>query len=123
MLPLEHASDPASPIAPAVPRKRRYSAAELEIPDSEGEDDEDYGWAEDDEEEMPPMPPQWQGSEDILVVREGEEESSEGEGDEEDGDGQESRDGEEIPSPDAGDTASGRWLGILEVGDSDEEEL
>lgn len=39
----------------------------MEIPDSEGEDDEDYGWAEEDEEDVPVMPPQWQGSEDILI--------------------------------------------------------
>ncbi len=40
--------------------------------DSEDEDDlegsdEDYGWAENDAEELPQPPPQWQGSEDILV--------------------------------------------------------
>jgi hypothetical protein len=39
-----------------------------EVPDSDAEDDEDYGWAEEDEEDMPGMPPQWQGSEDILVA-------------------------------------------------------
>jgi hypothetical protein len=50
-----------------LPQKRKLSATDLEIPDSEGEDDEDYGWAEEDEEDIPPMPPQWQGSEDILV--------------------------------------------------------
>jgi hypothetical protein len=47
--------------------KRKFDATDLEIPDSD-EDDEDYGWGEDDE--LPPPPPQWQGSEDILVVRE-----------------------------------------------------
>ncbi|KAJ8061886.1 hypothetical protein OCU04_009676 [Sclerotinia nivalis] len=47
-----------------APQKRKR--AESEIPDSDEEDDEDYGWAEEDEE-LPPMPPQWQGSEDILV--------------------------------------------------------
>lgn len=51
-----------------IPRKRKISATDLEIPDSEGEDDEDYGWAEDDEETVPELPPQWQGSEDILIA-------------------------------------------------------
>ncbi|KAF7914668.1 uncharacterized protein EAF01_001074 [Botrytis porri] len=59
---------PAPVVAlPAQKRKR----AEFEIPDSE--DDEDYGWAEEDEE-LPPMPPQWQGSEDILAPPQGDSE-------------------------------------------------
>ena len=58
-----------SPSLP-LPQKRKLATTEFEIPDSEGEDDEDYGWAE--EDEVPPMPPQWQGSEDILVPPEGE---------------------------------------------------
>lgn len=58
-----------SPSLP-LPQKRKLAATEFEIPDSEGEDDEDYGWGE--EDEVPPMPPQWQGSEDILVPPEGE---------------------------------------------------
>ncbi len=61
-----------------LPRKRKLSATDFEIPDSEGEDDEDYGWAEEDEEDIPPMPPQWQGSEDILVPPPGEVEGEEG---------------------------------------------
>jgi hypothetical protein len=55
---------------PILPQKRKLSATDLEIPDSE--DDEDYGWAEEDEEDIPPPAPQWQGSEDILVPPEGE---------------------------------------------------
>jgi hypothetical protein len=51
---------------PILPQKRKLSATDLEIPDSEGEDDEDYGWAEEDEEDIPPPPPQWQGSEDNI---------------------------------------------------------
>ncbi|KAI9746193.1 MAG: hypothetical protein M1818_000874 [Claussenomyces sp. TS43310] len=48
-------------------RKRKAD----DIRDSEDEDDlegsdEDYGWAEDDVEKLPPPPSQWQGSEDIL---------------------------------------------------------
>jgi hypothetical protein len=50
-----------------LPQKRKREYNDLEIPDSEGEDDEDYGWAEEDEGEVPIMPPQWQGSEDILI--------------------------------------------------------
>jgi hypothetical protein len=53
-------------------QKRKIAETDLEIPDSEGEDDEDYGWAEEDEEDIPAMPPQWQGSEDILVPVAGE---------------------------------------------------
>ncbi|KAI9651303.1 hypothetical protein NHQ30_001341 [Ciborinia camelliae] len=71
------------PIITLPPQKRKRS--EFEIPDSEDEDDEDYGWAEEDEE-LPPMPPQWQGSEDILVPPPGEleaEEEIEGDEDEE----------------------------------------
>ena len=58
------------PETPTIPRppKRKIAETDLEIPDSDAEDDEDYGWAEDDEEEIPAMPPQWQGSEDILVA-------------------------------------------------------
>jgi hypothetical protein len=72
-----------SPSLP-LPQKRKLSATDLEIPDSEGEDDEDYGWAEEDEEDIPPMPHQWQGSEDLLVPPAGELEGEhEGVGDEE----------------------------------------
>ncbi|KAL3428366.1 rad55 protein [Phlyctema vagabunda] len=79
---------PRNPITstPSLPRKRKLSATDLEIPDSEGEDDEDYGWGEEDEEAMPGMPPQWQGSEDILiapVVELEEEEEEDGQEDEE----------------------------------------
>ncbi|CAJ0549373.1 Ff.00g029860.m01.CDS01 [Fusarium sp. VM40] len=45
--------------------KRKLGQTELEIPDSE--DDEDYGWAEEDEAAMPAPPPQWQGSEDLIL--------------------------------------------------------
>ncbi|RFU35812.1 hypothetical protein B7463_g535, partial [Scytalidium lignicola] len=70
----DHGHLPYSPInfTPSLPQKRKLSATGLEIPDSEGEDDEDYGWAEEDEEAVPEMPPQWQGSEDILVPAPGE---------------------------------------------------
>ncbi|PMD47267.1 P-loop containing nucleoside triphosphate hydrolase protein [Hyaloscypha variabilis F] len=67
-------STTATPTLPLLPQKRKLSATDLEIPDSEGEDDEDYGWAEEDEEDVPPPPPQWQGSEDTIGPVEVEEE-------------------------------------------------
>ncbi|KAI8624298.1 P-loop containing nucleoside triphosphate hydrolase protein [Xylariaceae sp. FL1651] len=47
-------------------QKRKIYETDFEIADSEGED---YGWEDDDEAEMPSMPPQWQGSEDLLLGR------------------------------------------------------
>jgi hypothetical protein len=44
-------------------QKRKLGETDFEIADS---DDEEYGW---DDEELPPMPSQWQGSEDILLTR------------------------------------------------------
>ncbi|KAF5027799.1 hypothetical protein F66182_98 [Fusarium sp. NRRL 66182] len=60
--------------------KRKLGETELEVPDSE--DDEDYGWADEDEAAMPAPPPQWQGSEDLILGREigqSEDENSDGE--------------------------------------------
>ena len=45
-------------------QKRKLDDAGFEVANSE---DEDYGWDNIDEDSMPNMPPQWQGSEDILV--------------------------------------------------------
>ncbi|KAK0637128.1 P-loop containing nucleoside triphosphate hydrolase protein [Bombardia bombarda] len=45
--------------------KRKLDDTNFEIADSE--DDEDYGWQDDDEEVLPPNPSQWQGSEDLLL--------------------------------------------------------
>ncbi|KAK3324653.1 hypothetical protein B0T19DRAFT_464855 [Cercophora scortea] len=45
-------------------RKRKLDDTNFEIPDS---DDEDYGWQDHDDDDAPPMPSQWQGSEDILL--------------------------------------------------------
>ncbi|KAM4056935.1 rad51 domain-containing protein [Hirsutella rhossiliensis] len=57
--------------ADLVLRKRKLGQTELEVPDSEDEaDDEDYGWADEDEAALPAPPPQWQGSEDILLGQE-----------------------------------------------------
>ncbi|KAI0555311.1 P-loop containing nucleoside triphosphate hydrolase protein [Xylaria curta] len=47
-------------------QKRKFDETGIEIADSEGED---YGWEDEDEAEMPRMPPQWQGSEDLLLGR------------------------------------------------------
>jgi hypothetical protein len=44
-------------------QKRKLGDTDFEIADS----DEDYGW-DDDDEELPPMPSQWQGSEDLLLT-------------------------------------------------------
>ncbi|KAH8160413.1 hypothetical protein CIB48_g7835 [Xylaria polymorpha] len=46
--------------------KRKFDETGIEIADSEGEE---YGWEDEDEAEMPNMPPQWQGSEDLLLGR------------------------------------------------------
>ncbi|KAI8685812.1 RECA-2 domain-containing protein [Fusarium keratoplasticum] len=59
--------------------KRKLGETELEVPDSE--DDEDYGWADEDEAAMPAPPPQWQGSEDLILGQEvgrSEDENSDG---------------------------------------------
>ncbi|RYC65526.1 hypothetical protein CHU98_g720 [Xylaria longipes] len=52
--------------------KRKFDDTDVEIADSEGED---YGWEDEDEAEMPNMPPQWQGSEDLLLGRAEEDDS------------------------------------------------
>lgn len=52
------------PLSPNSRLKRKLSQTGFEVADSEGED---YGWEDEDELEMPRMPPQWQGSEDILL--------------------------------------------------------
>ncbi|KAI6785316.1 DNA recombination/repair protein RecA/RadB [Emericellopsis cladophorae] len=47
--------------------KRKIADTGFEVPDSE---DDEYGWAEDDEAAMPPPPSQWQGSEDVILGHE-----------------------------------------------------
>jgi hypothetical protein len=74
--PIQNQNQAESPTLP-LPQKRKLVATNFEIPDSDAEDDEDYGWAEEDEEDIPAMPPQWQGSEDILVPPPGELEAEE----------------------------------------------
>lgn len=52
-------------LAGVTQQKRKLGQTGFEVPDSE--DDEDYGWGEEDEAALPAPPPQWQGSEDILL--------------------------------------------------------
>lgn len=44
--------------------KRKLGETGFEVADSE---DEDYGWQEKDSSLLPGMPPQWQGSEDLIL--------------------------------------------------------
>ncbi|KAL7950232.1 P-loop containing nucleoside triphosphate hydrolase protein [Trichoderma barbatum] len=73
------ASDPGIEVAAIAPRpKRKLGQTEFEVPDS---DDEDYGWADEDEDALPPPPSQWQGSEDLILGKDAglsEEEPDEG---------------------------------------------
>ncbi len=65
MVSVEHDSTQQSTTLTCTPApKRKLGETDFEIADSE---DEDYGW--DDDQELPPMPSQWQGSEDILLSR------------------------------------------------------
>ncbi|PKS07289.1 hypothetical protein jhhlp_005891 [Lomentospora prolificans] len=43
--------------------KRKLGVTRQEVPDS----DEEYGWDPDDDAHLPPEPPQWQGSEDLII--------------------------------------------------------
>ncbi|KAI1143152.1 P-loop containing nucleoside triphosphate hydrolase protein [Hypoxylon sp. FL0543] len=57
-------NQPSLPLSPSTNLKRKLSQTDFEVADSEGED---YGWEDEDDLDMPRMPPQWQGSEDILL--------------------------------------------------------
>ncbi|KAK4240908.1 P-loop containing nucleoside triphosphate hydrolase protein [Achaetomium macrosporum] len=57
-------TQPSRTLTSTPAQKRKVGDTDFEVADS---DDEDYGW--DDDEELPPMPSQWQGSEDLLLVR------------------------------------------------------
>lgn len=65
VVPVNHDASQHSVRLPRTKQKRKLGETDLEIADSE--DDEDYGWDDDDATEMPNMPPQWQGSEDLLL--------------------------------------------------------
>ncbi|KAI1767310.1 P-loop containing nucleoside triphosphate hydrolase protein [Hypoxylon sp. FL1150] len=71
------ASQSSLPTSPNSRLKRKLDQTDLEVADSEGED---YGWDDEDELEMPRMPPQWQGSEDILLGHAEDEEAQADEG-------------------------------------------
>lgn len=58
-----HGGPPTVALHSTPAPKRKLRDTDFEIPDSD--DDEDYGWQE--EDAMPPMPSQCQGSEDILI--------------------------------------------------------
>lgn len=61
-------------------QKRKLGQTGFEVPDSE---DEDYGWQDDDADALPRPPPQWQGSEDILLGTHPETDDSDSHADEE----------------------------------------
>jgi hypothetical protein len=67
LVPVQH--DESQISAALTPRrKRKLGDAKFEVADSE--DDEDaYGWDDEDGDAIPPMPSQWQGSEDLLIDR------------------------------------------------------
>ncbi|KAK1752131.1 P-loop containing nucleoside triphosphate hydrolase protein [Echria macrotheca] len=76
--------------------KRKLGETDFEIADSE---DEDYGWQDGDEDTLPPMPSQWQGSEDILLRPElGSDEAAE----DDDQDASEQDQGEQFQDADSG---------------------
>lgn len=65
---------PAGTISYNQAQKRKLDETGFEIPDSE---DEDYGWQDEDDDALPRPPPQWQGSEDILLGHDPEAEDNE----------------------------------------------
>ncbi len=70
-----------SPGSAGPPQKRKLRDTDFEIADS---DSDDFGWH--DEDAMPDMPPQWQGSEDILLGRQTESDDDDGHGGRDDDD-------------------------------------
>lgn len=56
--------EPTDATAYTRAQKRKLDDTGFEVPDSE---DEDYGWQDDDDNALPRPPPQWQGSEDLLL--------------------------------------------------------
>ncbi|KAH8681345.1 P-loop containing nucleoside triphosphate hydrolase protein [Xylariales sp. PMI_506] len=66
LIPAEHDTTQSSlTLSSAHRSKRKLGETGFEIADSE--DEESYGWEDEDAAEMPPMPSQWQGSEDIML--------------------------------------------------------
>ncbi|KAI0158993.1 P-loop containing nucleoside triphosphate hydrolase protein [Pestalotiopsis sp. NC0098] len=61
---VEHDATQASAILSSTAQpKRKLGSTDFEVADSEDE----YGWDDEDSNELPPNPSQWQGSEDILL--------------------------------------------------------
>lgn len=54
---------PAGAMSYTPAQKRKLDETGFEVPDSEDE----YGWGEEDNSALPGQPPQWQGSEDIIL--------------------------------------------------------
>ncbi|KAL1899069.1 hypothetical protein Sste5346_002991 [Sporothrix stenoceras] len=91
------------------PRSSIYKRklGETELVPRHGNEDDDYGWDNEDEDNLPSMPPQWQGSEDILLGHrryEDEEEDAEEDEDEE---------VDKIDANDTGTTAVGGAGGLI----------
>ncbi len=57
-------SQPSIVLSSTPAQKRKLRDTNFEIADS---DDEDYGWGDEDDADIPPMPSQWQGSEDLII--------------------------------------------------------
>lgn len=72
---LDTSHQPSFTLTAAPHLKRKFGDTDLTIANSE---DEDYGWEDDDATQMPSMPPQWQGSEDILLGQDLEDELQSG---------------------------------------------
>ncbi|KAF4865739.1 hypothetical protein CGCSCA1_v013821 [Colletotrichum siamense] len=71
-------SQPSILLSRSPRTKRKLAEAGLEVPDSE--DDEEYGWEREDDAALPGMPPQWQGSEDLLLGTQAESDDEDGNG-------------------------------------------
>lgn len=48
-------------------QKRRRGDPDLAVIADSEDEDEDYGWANEDGDSLPPLPSQWQGSEDLII--------------------------------------------------------
>lgn len=90
--------EPTGATAYTPAQKRKLDETGFEIPDSE---DEDYGWQDDDDNALPNAPPQWQGSEDILLGQNPDAEDAIGDDEEDDrADDSENPDAEQAPDED-----------------------
>ncbi|KAF3767635.1 hypothetical protein M406DRAFT_41369 [Cryphonectria parasitica EP155] len=70
-------------VAYTTAQKRKLAEAGFELPESE---EDEYGWREEDDSALPGPPPQWQGSEDILLGKHPEREDDESDVDSDDPD-------------------------------------